>query len=351
MEQPYDEKGAPDDEPKEDDRAAIPRAAPEGEQARGDAAGEGGSSDRDSREHSEGQEGQVADVPESPPRSLSGSRTPLFYAQHSDRYARQELIRSYEEEFNCRLVVMTGEIFWPSVTYFEELIWDADATEDLHLLLDSPGGDGETAIRLIRSAQSRCRELTVIVPDQAKSAGTIVVLGAHCVLMGPTSDLGPVDPQFPQPNGRGLYAAKDLIAAVDHAEQAIANNPDSYPLHAALLADVTAVMVQQARSALGRTEDLVREALASNPDRSKEEVDRIAAALKEKLIDLPRDHGAVFGAQDARAAELPVLQVEPWSDQWRTIWRLWAKYFMLQPASIYEGRYASQVIAEGDAFE
>ena len=34
-------------------------------------------------------------------------------------------------------------------------------------MLSTPGGDGETAIRLIRQAQSRCRELTVIVPDQA----------------------------------------------------------------------------------------------------------------------------------------------------------------------------------------
>ena len=48
-------------------------------------------------------------------------------------------------------------------------------------------------------AQSRCRKLTVIVPDQAKSAGTMFVLGADRVYMGPTSDLGPVDPQFPLP--------------------------------------------------------------------------------------------------------------------------------------------------------
>jgi len=101
---------------------------------------------------------------------------------------------------------MIDVIFPDSVTYFEELISDANPAEDLHLLLDTPGGDGETAIRPVRSAQARCRELTVIVPNQAKSAGTILAIGAHWIIMGPASDLGPVDPQFMDPSRTGaLY--------------------------------------------------------------------------------------------------------------------------------------------------
>jgi len=256
------------------------------------------------------------------------------------------LIRAYEQEFGCRLVVMCDTIFAPSVTYFEDLIWNADPDQDLHLMLDTPGGDGETAVRLVRAAQSRCKELTVIVPNQAKSAGTILLLGAHHVLMGPTSDLGPVDPQLPQPNGRDLFAAKDLIAAVEAAETAIASTPDSYPLYASLFAEFSAVMVQQARSAMARTGDLVREALVSNPDRSNDEVVRIAQALQEQLVDLPRDHGAVFGVDDAEKAGLPVVRANPAGIQWRLIWRLWTKYFVLA-SPVYEGRSASQVLREG----
>jgi len=254
-------------------------------------------------------------------------------------------VREYEEEFGCRLIVMRDAIFYPSVTYLEELIWDADAAHDLHLLLDTPGGDGETAVRLVRSAQSRCKELTVIVPNQAKSAGTILLIGAHHVLMGPTSDLGPVDPQFPDPSGQGLFAAKDLIAAVESAEAAIAANPDSYPLYASLFADVNAVMVQQARSAMARTGDLVREALISNPDRTAEDVERISKALNEQLVELPRDHGAVFGAEDAERAGLPVVRADPTGRQWRLIWRLWTKYFVLD-RPVYEGRYASKELPQ-----
>ncbi|MFI4991421.1 MAG: serine dehydrogenase [Solirubrobacterales bacterium] len=235
-------------------------------------------------------------------------------------------------------------LFPDVVTVFEELVHDADPNQDLHLLLDTPGGDGETAIRVVRSAQARCRELTVIVPNQAKSAGTILLIGAHHVLMGPTSDLGPVDPQFP--TQKGLYSAKDLIAAVERAETTLAQNPDSYPLQVALLADFSAVMVQQARSALDRSGDLVREALRSNPDRTAEEVDTLAKALREKLIDLPQDHGAVFGAKDAEEVGLPVIHADPRGDQWRAVWELWSKYFDLE-CFVCEGRLASQVSPRG----
>jgi hypothetical protein len=308
-----------------------------------------GSEDRegaaDSGEQRGGPKGQTDQLPDgSAPPLARPKQSPLFHAQHSERYHRQQLIGDYEERFDCRLVVMCDTIFPMSITLFEEVIADADPAQNLHLLLDTPGGDGESAIRLVRSAQARCREFTVIVPNQAKSAGTLLAMGAHHILMGPTSDLGPVDPQFESPGNRGLYSAKDLIAAVDHAEKSIAENPDSYPLHVSLLADVNAVMVQQARSALDRSGDLVKEALRSNPDRSSEDATKIATAVQEKLIDLPTDHGAVFDAGDAEDAGLPVIRADPKGDQWALIWMLWAKYFSLF-SSVTEGRIASQIMA------
>lgn len=132
----------------------------------------------------------------------------------------------------------------------------------------TPGGDGETALRLIRQIRSRRRELTVIVPDQAKSAGTLFALGADKIYTGPTSDLGPIDPQFMLPGGSSLAAAKAIIAAVEEAERRVQQNPQTCPLHASLLGDITALMVQQARDALERTDGQLREALACVDSRS-----------------------------------------------------------------------------------
>jgi hypothetical protein len=101
-------------------------------------------------------------------------------------------------------------------------------------------------------------------------------------------------------------------------------------------------MVQQARSALARSEELMLEALNSHPDRSEEKDAEIAKVLKEQLIDLPQEHGAAFDATDAFNAGLPVTQADPDGDQWRIVWRLWTKYFALN-SCVYEGRLASQV--------
>jgi len=239
--------------------------------------------------------------------------------------------------------VLIDVIFEQSVTHFEELIYDAGPDSDLHLMLSSPGGDGETAVRLARSAQARCRELTVIIPDQAKSAATLLAMGAHHILMSPVSDLGPVDPQF-FVNG-DLISAKDIIAAVEDAAQKVQDAPNTYPIYASLLADVTALMVQQARSALDRTEDLLREALRSNPDRSDEAVEELAKRLKEPLISRPKSHAALFGIQDARKAGLPVQAADLAGEQWQLVWRLWTKYFVLgSQLRVYEGRLASQIL-------
>lgn len=304
-------------------------------------AGEGGAVAGDPRSGSEGARDEADLVPDAPQGVglAFPKQTPLYHAAHAARYDRQELIHQYEQLFDCRLVVMLDQIFDDSVTMFEELLFDADPERDLHLMLDSPGGDGEIAVRLVRAAQSRCRELTVVVPNQAKSAATILVLGAHYILMGPTSDLGPVDPQFPMP-GRGLYSAKDLLAAVKSAEEAIVKNPDSYPLHVSMLADITGVMVEQARSALDRSTDLVREALGSNPDRDPDDVAVLTEALRQPLIETPKDHGAVFGAADAERVGLPVIHADPRGEQWQLVWRLWTKYWQLD-CWVYEGVKAS----------
>ena len=284
-----------------------------------------------------------------PPGAASGvRRSPFYEASHAPRYQRQQLIRDYESEYDCRFVVLIDTLFPDSITLFEETLYDADPSQDLHIMLATPGGDSETAIRLVRQAQSRCRELTVIVPDQAKSAGTLLALGAHRILMGPTSDLGPVDPQFWLPNG-SLSPGKAIIAAVDEAERRIQENPDTYPLHASLLSDVSALVVQQARNALARASDQLKEALACQPNRSGDEVQALADKLESPLIGEPQSHSAIISTSTARDLGLPVEEADPAGDQWQSIWRLWAKYAALGalgPAGsirIYEGRTASHI--------
>jgi ClpP class serine protease len=279
-------------------------------------------------------------MPAEPP--ATDGYSPYYEAQHAPRFQRRDLIRSYEEEYACRLIVVSDAIFPYSVALWEELLSDIARDATLHVMLNSPGGDGETAIRLVRSAQQHCQKLVIVLPDQAKSAATLLTLGAHEILMGPASDLGPVDPQFLLPE-KGLVSAKSIIAAVDEATVRVQAAPETYPLWASLVSDVTAIMYQQARAAIARTGDQMREALASNPERTPAKVKELVAKLKGPLIDETQSHGAVFSASDALQAGLPVTQLGPEAPQWRAIWRLWTRYIMLGNVGAYESTRASQV--------
>ena len=71
---------------------------------------------------------------------------------------------------------------------------DVDA---LYLVINSPGGDGTVAEKIIEMCRSYCEKFTVAVPNRAKSAATMIALGADEIVMGYASELGPIDPQVP----------------------------------------------------------------------------------------------------------------------------------------------------------
>lgn len=233
-----------------------------------------------------------------------------------------------------------------SITLFAELLHAADPGKELHLLLRSQGGDGEVAIRLARMAQASCAKFVVVVPDIAKSAATIFALGADEIIMGPPSDLGPIDPQVLVPE-RGYVSAKEVIAAVDGALADVSARPGTYALHSALLGmgNVDATLYQFAASALGQTKEIARQAIASNPRRSDKDVADLVEAVAERLITDPRTHSAVIGAAEARNVGLPVNELKPCSEWWQEIWTIWTRYFALNVDDklIYEGETASQV--------
>lgn len=82
----------------------------------------------------------------------------------------------------------------------EDVLQKSDLTAGLALMISSPGGDGLSAERIVNLCRkySGTGEYWSIVPGKAKSAATMVCLGSSKIIMGPTSELGPIDPQIPQ---------------------------------------------------------------------------------------------------------------------------------------------------------
>jgi ClpP class serine protease len=80
------------------------------------------------------------------------------------------------------------------------------------LLLNCPGGDALAAERIVNICRSFSKDgkFSVIVPKMAKSAATMVCLGAQSIDMSKTSELGPIDPQIKVSEGV-YYAAHEII--------------------------------------------------------------------------------------------------------------------------------------------
>jgi hypothetical protein len=103
---------------------------------------------------------------------------------------------------------------------------DAIGTCDqLDLMLNSPGGYGESAEKIIEMCREHCRkEFRVIVPNFAKSAATMIALGADVIVMGYLSELGPIDPQYTVAVAgvEQSVSGQSFIAAYDGLQEQVA---------------------------------------------------------------------------------------------------------------------------------
>ena len=97
------------------------------------------------------------------------------------------------------------------ILYKDELIEDSDRDKlyralekasvnqktDILLIVVSNGGYAEPAYQISKICREWARDKFIVAaPRHAKSAATLITLGADQVHMGPLSHLGPVDPQF-----------------------------------------------------------------------------------------------------------------------------------------------------------
>lgn len=93
--------------------------------------------------------------------------------------------------------------------------------KELVLLLNSPGGDALAAERIVNICRSYSHggKFSVIVPKMAKSAATMICLGASEIGMSATSELGPIDPQIPIFDDNGALvnylAAHEIIESYE----------------------------------------------------------------------------------------------------------------------------------------
>ncbi len=284
------------------------------------------------------------------PGAATSARTPMYQAIHAARYERQALIKDIEGKSGRKLICYTmgsaAAIDRDDTGGFVVLLHNVPQGCNLDLLLHTPGGDIDAAEKLISMVRTAVGigALRVIVPDFAKSAGTLIALGADTIVMSDSSELGPIDPQITLNDGHGNFIPHSVQCYLDAYEThsaTLRKSPDDVPARIMLgKLDPSTVKLFEAVRNRART---------FAEDQLKHGMFRLSGGnfteIANKLIDTARwpSHGQMISWQEAVSIGLCVEYVSPASEQWQLYWRLYClqRLAVKDRQKLFESNYAS----------
>jgi hypothetical protein len=264
------------------------------------------------------------------PRTAEVSEdSPLFWVENKDRFLRQQLIRDIERVTGRRLCVFFCNPYLSSNLEQHDVgrlfeILNTDDCSPFDLLLETTGGETdatEAIVSMLRSVQS---DMRVIVPSQAKSNGTVICLAAKEILMGATSQLGPIEPYVLRIPASVLeLPAYERISLLHH---------------------------ELGKHAKKQTIKIAKDLLRSGMMKSRDEQEIEAAVMALSTRDEFPSHGSVIDAREAIRLGLNIEQLPVNSHLWRMCWLLYSMYSfdcnLRGIAKIFEGRKFSKIIVE-----
>lgn len=112
------------------------------------------------------------------------------------------------------VIVYHAAIENDAVRTMYECLRHIGAVPRLNLVLFTSGGVVTTARRLALLLREFTQHLTILVPYQVKSAGTLLCLSANDLVLGPMAELGPIDAHI-NSTGPSSHGVPDRISAED----------------------------------------------------------------------------------------------------------------------------------------
>jgi hypothetical protein len=211
----------------------------------------------------------------------------------------------------------------------EDILHNTDVSAGLTLVVNSPGGVALAAERIIQV----CRRhgggnYEVVVPRMAKSAATLVCMGATRIHMLTTAELGPIDPQARQDVlGRTVVIPAHVVTQEykELMERAL-KTPTQFV--APLLQQLERFdrrMVRALEDATQLAEDMALRALGSGM------MSGVSEATIRKRIDpfispeRTRSHGRAVSLEEAKACRLKVRGIDPKSSIGDILWQLFVR--------------------------
>jgi len=267
------------------------------------------------------------------PQMASNPRYTDIIDSNSFQIHRKPIFERLQNKLDGKVIAYTASSFHP---FPEIMIQDVPLVEDLlrstagadvgYLIINSPGGDGNVAEKLLLMFRQRfSKGFNVIVPDYAKSAATMIALGSDKILMGYLAELGPIDPQLRmQPLGE-VIPARSFIDGLEFIRKRVTEDHDPVQMYFPMLSQIRPEILASCRNAIDGSRMFAETWLKKYMFKNDEDQARkVAEWLSEG--ELYKSHGKVIDYDEAKnVLKLNVEKIEPNSDLWADIWELYCR--------------------------
>lgn len=215
-------------------------------------------------------------------------------------------------------------------------------TERLDLVLCTTGGFVTTTRRIALLLREYARQLTILVPYRARSAGTLLCLSADELVLTPLSELSPLDPCISAvdgpPNAQGMISAADIRAFRDMSEDWFGVTREEDRLQ--VLALIAQRFFPTSLSTFYRSDRLIREVARELLRYQLPGQDAEAQRIADQLAGGYHSHDYGITRSEARALGLRVHHASAREEV--LLWELWQA--CRQQMAAYPGQEPQELV-------
>jgi hypothetical protein len=262
------------------------------------------------------------------------SSNPIFQgiiSSNDYQIRRKPLIQNLQRLLNAKVITYIASLHHPvpmimnqDILIFEDLLRSTAGADEGYLIINSPGGDGNVAEKMITMCRQRfARSFKVIIPNFAKSAASMIALGSDKILMGYLAELGPIDPQLGSPVSGGLIPARSFIDGLEMIRRNIKEKNDPVQMYLPMLSQIRPEIIAQCQSAIDGSREFAEKWLKQCMLKDKpEQAKQVAKWLSEG--EKYKSHGKVIDYTEAHdILKLDVERIPQDSELWNNIWELY----------------------------
>lgn len=241
---------------------------------------------------------------------------------------RLSLLRSIEKSRDSRVISYIS--YSPMDDYvlipLYKQLCSIGKTKRIDLFLHSYGGSVDIPYKIVNLIREFCDEFTVIIPFVAKSAATMIAIGADGIIMGPTSELGPIDPLVKHPKYEDMWVpVQSIRLCIEFMEEKMANS-SNLEVTKSLLCPIIDKLdpwiigdyEKSIKASYQYAETLLEKNMFKN---NREKAKSITKIMTEKYFS----HGYCINRKEAEE-ELGLNVVKAEGALWDVIWALYLAY-------------------------